>query len=47
MIPPMVIQGRRVGPHEPVYIVAEISANHHQCFEEAEELVRIRWKGGR
>ncbi|MDD1664383.1 MAG: pseudaminic acid synthase [Methanomicrobiales archaeon] len=42
----MVIQGRRVGPHEPVYIVAEISANHHQCFEEAEELVRIAGKAG-
>ncbi|HXG51799.1 MAG TPA: pseudaminic acid synthase [candidate division Zixibacteria bacterium] len=31
---------RRIGPGEPVYIVAEISANHGQSFEQAAELVR-------
>jgi pseudaminic acid synthase len=46
MIPPVIIQGRRVGPHEPVYIVAEISANHHQRLEEAQELIRAAGKAG-
>lgn len=31
---------RLIGPAEPVFIVAEISANHHQRFKEAEELIR-------
>lgn len=34
------IAGRRVGPGQPVYIVAELSANHGQDFEEAARLVR-------
>ncbi|MDD1670879.1 MAG: pseudaminic acid synthase, partial [Methanomicrobiales archaeon] len=38
--------GRCVGPHEPVYIVAEISANHHQSFEEAGKLIRVARKVG-
>jgi pseudaminic acid synthase len=38
---PIRIQGRRVGPREPVYIIAELSANHRQKFEEAEELIRL------
>ena len=29
------IGGRRVGPSKPVYIVAEMSANHNQDFEQA------------
>jgi len=29
------INGRRIGPGEPMYLVAEMSANHHQDFEEA------------
>ena len=33
------IAGRRVGGGEPVYIVAELSANHNQDFEEAVRLV--------
>ncbi len=34
------IQGRRIGPGQPVYIVAELSANHGQRFEQAAELVQ-------
>ncbi len=33
------IAGRRVGGGEPVYMVAELSANHNQDFEEAVRLV--------
>lgn len=31
---------RLVGPGQPSFIVAEISANHHQRYEEAEQLIR-------
>src|SRR5437899_2693335 len=34
------IAGRRVGPGQPAYIVAELSANHNQDFDEAARLVR-------
>lgn len=33
------IGSRRVGPGEPVYVVAEMSANHHQDFGEARRIV--------
>ena len=33
------IQNRRIGPGEPTYIVAELSANHHQDFDRAVELI--------
>lgn len=33
------IHDRRIGPGCPVYIVAEISANHHQKYEAAVELI--------
>lgn len=33
------ISGRSIGPEEPCYIVAEMSANHHQSFDEAAALV--------
>ena len=35
------IQGRAIGPGYPAYVIAEISANHNQRFEEAERLVRV------
>jgi N-acetylneuraminate synthase len=39
--------GRRlVGPGHPVYIVAELSANHRQKFEHAVELVRAAKEAG-
>lgn len=40
------INGRRIGPGEPVLIVAEISANHNQDFDRAVELVRKAKKAG-
>ena len=30
---------RRIGPNQPTFVVAELSANHHQHFSEAEALV--------
>src|SRR5262249_1666956 len=35
MIPYIEINGRRIGPSEPVYVVAEMSANHNQDLEQA------------
>jgi N-acetylneuraminate synthase len=40
MSPVIEISGRRIGAGEPVYVIAEVSANHGQCFERAVELVR-------
>jgi len=34
------IDGRKIWPGEPVFIVAEISTNHHQKFNNAVELIR-------
>jgi len=34
------INGREVGPGHPVYIIAELSANHGQDFEQSARLVR-------
>lgn len=37
---------RQIGPDAPVYIVAELSANHHQDFDQAVKLVEAaRWAG--
>jgi N-acetylneuraminate synthase len=41
MFPIIEIRGRRIGAGQPVYVIAEISANHGQCFESAAELVRV------
>jgi pseudaminic acid synthase len=40
------IKGRVIGSGEPVYIVAELSANHHQDFDEAVQLVKEAKKAG-
>jgi pseudaminic acid synthase len=40
------IDGRRVGPGYPVYLVAEISANHHQEFDEAVRLLQAAKDAG-
>lgn len=40
------IDGRRIGPGYPVYIIAEISANHHQQFEHTVELLKAAKKVG-
>ncbi len=31
----IMINGRMIGPKQPVYIIAELSANHGQDFEQA------------
>lgn len=33
------INGRRIGPHQPPYIIAELSANHNGAFERALETI--------
>ena len=40
------INGRRIGSREPVYIVAEVSANHNQEFDQAVELVQAAKEAG-
>lgn len=37
---PIVIGGRRIGPGEPTYIIAEMSGNHGGNFDRAAEIVR-------
>src|ERR1700704_4671412 len=34
------IAGRRIGPGQPCYVIAEMSANHNQNFDQAVEIVR-------
>jgi len=33
------IGGRAIGPGHPVYVIAEVSANHHQRFDEAVKII--------
>lgn len=40
------INGRRIGPDWPVYIVAELSANHHQDFDQAVQLIHAAKEAG-
>jgi glutamine amidotransferase len=40
------IAGRRIGSGWPVYIVAEMSANHHQDFEQAVAIVKAAKAAG-
>lgn len=40
------IKGRRIGPGEPVYIVAEMSANHNQDFGQAVNILRAAKDAG-
>lgn len=37
---------RKIGPGFPCFIVAEISANHHQKYEEAVKLIKVAAKSG-
>lgn len=39
-------RGRKIGHNHPVYIVAEVSANHRQDFDRAEEIVRAAAAAG-
>jgi pseudaminic acid synthase len=40
------INGRRIGPGHPVYIVAEMSANHHQDFDLAVKIMEAAREAG-
>ncbi len=40
------INGRKIGPGRPVYIVAELSANHHRSLAEAVRLVEAAREAG-
>jgi pseudaminic acid synthase len=42
----MEINGRAIGAGAPVYIMAEVSANHHQDFEQAVRLVQAAKQAG-
>ena len=42
----MEINGRGVGADQPTYIVAELSANHRQDFDQAVNLVKAAKKAG-
>ena len=34
------ISGRKIGPGYPTYVIAELSANHHQQFDDALKLIQ-------
>ncbi len=40
------ISGRKVGPGYPVYIIAELSANHNQDFEQAVRIIHAAKEAG-
>ena len=40
------IGNREIGEGNPAFIIAEISGNHHQKYEEAAELVKVAAESG-
>lgn len=40
------IEGRSIGRNQPTFIIAEVSGNHHQKYEEAEALIRMAHESG-
>ncbi|MGH9775340.1 MAG: pseudaminic acid synthase [Candidatus Acidiferrales bacterium] len=46
IVEPILIGDRRIGPGESVYVIAELSANHHQDFEQAVRLVHAAKESG-
>src|SRR3954452_23751889 len=40
------ISGRKIGPGEPVYVIAELSANHGQRLEQAIEIIHAAHHAG-
>ena len=46
MNPYVEIRGRRIGPGHPVYVIAEMSANHNQDFEQGMAILRAARQAG-
>ena len=46
MTPALTINHRPVGPGHPVYIIAEMSANHHQNFDQAVKIIEAAKAAG-
>ena len=46
MMTKLQIGQRQVGPGERVYIVAEVSSNHHQDFDQAKRIIRAAHEAG-
>ena len=46
MNPTIQINGRRIGIGHPCYIVAEMSANHNQCFDDAVKIIEAAKAAG-
>jgi N-acetylneuraminate synthase len=42
----MDINGRRIGPGQPTYVVAEMSANHNQSFDQAVKIIEAARDAG-
>jgi pseudaminic acid synthase len=42
----VVINGRKIGPGQPTYIVAEMSGNHHQDFAQAVKILEAAQRAG-
>lgn len=40
------IGNRKIGPDQPVYIIAEMSGNHHQSFDRAVEIIHAMKEAG-
>jgi N-acetylneuraminate synthase len=40
------IGGRKIGAGQPVFVVAELSANHRQQYEQAVRLIEAAWQAG-
>src|SRR5438067_2369460 len=42
----MKIAGRQIGSGEPTYVIAEMSANHNQDFDQAVQIIRAAKEAG-
>ena len=46
MLPLIEINGRRIGPGHPAYVIAEMSANHGQSFDQAVKILEAAKRSG-